>query len=207
MRKTLSGLFACLMLLAANAAATDRTIAPDAQDVRPLLNGQTIPNTQLKMADGSPVSLQALTMRKPTVVLFYRGGWCPYCNRQLAELKNIESDLVDLGYQILAISPETPARLQEQKLETEFLVTLLSDASLETIKQFGIGFHVDSETQTKYKGYGIELTKDASGQPVLPAPAIFFVNTKGQVELSYVNPDFRVRPTAELVLSVAKALK
>lgn len=63
-------------------------------------------------------------MEKPSIILFYRGGWCPYCNRQLAELKNIEQDLVDLGYQVLAISPESPDRLQEQKLETEFAVTL-----------------------------------------------------------------------------------
>lgn len=196
------------ILSVGNAFALDRaTIADEANAVTPLLNGQVAPDTALKMADGSPVSLKALTMQKPTIVLFYRGGWCPYCNRQLAQLKDIEKDLVDQGYQILAISPETPERLQEQKLETEFLVTLLSDASLDTIREFGIGFYVDEKTEEKYKGYGIGLTKSAEGRPVLPAPAIFMLDKKGQVQFSYVNPDFKVRPSADLILAAATALQ
>lgn len=190
------------------AASLERgAIAQDASSVTPLLNGQLAPKTTLKMADGSPVSLQALTMQKPTIVLFYRGGWCPYCNEQLAQLKDIENDLVDLGYQILAISPETPKRLQEQKLETEFLVTLLSDEKLDTIREFGVGFYLDSATEEKYKKYGINLTVDNNGKSVLPAPSIFMLNKKGQVLFSYVNPDFKVRPSADLVLAVAKTLK
>jgi peroxiredoxin len=193
---------------ASNAYALERsTIAEDADSVTPLLNGQVAPKTTLKMADGSPVSLQALTMQKPSIVLFYRGGWCPYCNEQLAQLKDIEKDLVDMGYQILAISPESPERLQEQKLETEFLVTLLSDNKLDTIRAFGVGFYLDTVTELKYKTYGINLTKDKSGNSVLPAPSIFMLNKKGQVLFSYVNPDFKVRPSADLVLAVAKTLK
>ncbi|MEC8489811.1 MAG: peroxiredoxin-like family protein [Pseudomonadota bacterium] len=193
---------------ASNAYALERgTIAEDADSVTPLLNGQVAPKTTLKMADGSPVSLQALTMQKPSIVLFYRGGWCPYCNEQLAQLKDIEKDLVDMGYQILAISPESPDRLQEQKLETEFLVTLLSDDKLDTIREFGVGFYLDTVTELKYKTYGINLTKDESGNGVLPAPSIFMLNKKGQVLFSYVNPDFKVRPSADLVLAVAKTLK
>ncbi|MCZ8529083.1 peroxiredoxin-like family protein [Alteromonas sp. PRIM-21] len=199
--------FACITGIS-NVHALERgTIAEDANSVTPLLNGQVAPKTTLKMADGSPVSLQALTMQKPSIVLFYRGGWCPYCNEQLAQLKDIEKDLVDMGYQILAISPESPARLQEQKLETQFLVTLLSDDKLDTIREFGVGFYVDTMTDLKYKTYGIDLTKDESGKSVLPAPAIFMLDKKGKVLFSYVNPDYKVRPSAELVLSVAKALK
>ena len=198
--------FACIAG-ASNVQAMERgTIAEDANSVTPLLNGQLAPKTTLKMADGSPVSLQALTMQKPSIVLFYRGGWCPYCNEQLAQLKNIEKDLVDMGYQILAISPESPERLQEQMLETEFLVTLLSDEKLDTIRQFGVGFYLDTMTELKYKTYGINLTKDKSGNSVLPAPSIFMLDKKGQVLFSYVNPDYKVRPSADLVLAVAKIL-
>lgn len=198
-----------LMVVSGSALALDRSVIADAaENVTPLLNGQSVPNTTLKTADGSPVSLQALMMEKPSIILFYRGGWCPYCNRQLAELKNIEQDLVDLGYQVLAISPESPDRLQEQKLETEFAVTLLSDASLDTIRQFGVGFYVPEETSQLYKDkMNIDLTKDTSSRSVLPAPAIFIADTKGLIQFNYVNPNYRVRPSAELLLNVAKTLK
>jgi thiol-disulfide isomerase/thioredoxin len=106
-------------MLTFNTYALDSTqIADSAQSITPLLIGQTAPNSTLHTVDSDPVSLKALTMQKTTVLIFYRGGWCPYCNRQLAGLKDIESQLDQFDYQILAISPETPAQLQEQKLQT-----------------------------------------------------------------------------------------
>lgn len=207
MKKLLLVVF--ISVISLNVFAIDRTQIRDrAEDVTPLLNGATVPNVTVKTADGSPVSLQALLMQKPAVIVFYRGGWCPYCSRQLAELKNIEEDLVKEGYQILAISPESVEKLQSQKLETEFAAQLISDEGLNAIKAFGIGFYVPNDTRALYKDrMNVELTADDSERAVLPAPAIFITNTEGQVMFSYVNPNFRVRPSAELVLSAAKLVK
>lgn len=189
--------------------AFDRTkIAEDAADVRPLLIGQSAPNVTLQTVDSAPVSLQALTMEKPTIVIFYRGGWCPYCNRQLAGLKDIEGQLAALGYQIIAISPETPAQLQAQKLQEKFSVRLLSDASLKAISGFGIAFYVADETTSKYKSHwDIDLNQqDKSGKAVLPAPAVFILDTRGRVKFSFVNPDYKERLSPELLLSAASLL-
>ena len=182
------------------------TIAEAAENVTPLLNGQSLPNVTLKTAEGDPVSLKALAMQKPSIILFYRGGWCPYCNRQLAALKDIEKDLVDMGYQVLAISPESPARLQEQKLETEFAVQLLSDDSLAAIKQFGIGFFMPDELTKRYESkMNIALTDDKQdGRAVLPAPAVFIADQKGLIKFNYVNPNYKVRLAPELLLEAAK---
>ncbi|MGQ8365132.1 peroxiredoxin-like family protein [Glaciecola sp. 1036] len=198
-----------LCLYSIQLLALDRTqIRENAQDVTPLLNGMTVPNVVVKTAEGDPVSLHGLLLQKPSVVVFYRGGWCPYCSRQLAELKDIEQELVDEGYQIIAISPETPEKLQAQKLKTEFAAQLISDADLNAIREFGIGFYVPGETAKLYKDrMQIELTADKNNRAVLPAPAVFILDTKGQVRFSYVNPDFKVRPSAELVLSAAKLVK
>jgi peroxiredoxin len=205
-------LVAALALSAAvstSALAIDRTIIADkAENVTPLLNGTTAPNVTVKTADGSPVSLQALLMQKPTVLIFYRGGWCPYCSRQLAELKSIEQDLVNEGYQVLAVSPESPEKLQSQKLETEFAVTLISDESLDAIRGFGVGYYVPNDTRKLYKDrMDVNLTVDATEQGVLPAPAIFIIDEAGTIQFSYVNPDYTVRPSAALVLSAAKLVK
>lgn len=199
-------LVALLSLLTTQVFAIDRTqIRDKAEDVTPILNGTTVPNVTVKTADGAPVSLLGLLMQKPSVIVFYRGGWCPYCSRQLAELKSIEADLVKEGYQILAISPESVEKLQSQKLKTEFAALLISDESLNAIKAFGIGFYVPNDTRELYKDrMSVELTADKSDRAVLPAPAIFITNTQGQVLFSYVNPNFKVRPSAELVLSAAK---
>ncbi|MFC3123211.1 peroxiredoxin-like family protein [Agaribacter flavus] len=198
-----------LLLFAFSSIALDRTqIAENAEDVTPLLNGMAVPNVMVKTSEGDPVSLKAMLLQKPSVIVFYRGGWCPYCSRQLAELKNIEQALTEAGYQILAISPETPEKLQSQKLETEFAAQLLSDADLNAIKGFGIGFYVPDDTRKLYKDrMNVELTPDTTDRAVLPAPAIFITDTLGNIKFSYVNPNFKVRPSAELVLSAATLLK
>jgi peroxiredoxin len=202
------GIFSLVLYLGSvSCEALERDhFAADAESVTPLLNGMLVPNIKLTTIDGAPVSLRAFTMQKPTIILFYRGGWCPYCSRQLASLKDIEGELVELGYQILAISPESPERLQGQKLETEFAVTLLSDHKLNAIRSFGVGYYMDEATVSRYQSNGILLTSDSTGTPVLPAPALFFVNTQGQILFNYVNPNFKVRPSADLVLQVAKVL-
>ncbi|AEP28370.1 peroxiredoxin-like family protein [Brumicola nitratireducens] len=196
-------------VVSTSALAIDRAVIADkAENVTPLLNGTTAPDVIVKTADGSPVSLRALLMQKPTVLIFYRGGWCPYCSRQLAELKSIEQDLVNEGYQVLAISPESPKKLQSQKLETEFAVTLISDESLDAIRGFGVGYYVPNDTRKLYKDrMDVNLTVDTTDKAVLPAPAIFIIDEAGTVQFSYVNPDYTVRPSAELVLSAAKLVK
>ncbi|WP_371194772.1 peroxiredoxin-like family protein [Glaciecola sp. SC05] len=210
MKTKLVGIFAVLLtLVSLHSVALDRSvIAEKAEDVTPLLNGSTVPNVMVKTADGSPVSLPALLMQKPSVIVFYRGGWCPYCSRQLAELKDIEQELVAEGYQIIAISPETPEKLQSQKLQTEFAAQLISDADLHAIRNFGIGFYVPNDTRNLYKErMQIELIADNTDRAVLPAPAIFITDTSGTVLFSYVNPDFKTRPSAALVLSAARLVK
>lgn len=203
--KTATMLF--LLLCAPVVCADIRdTFAASPETVTPLLEGMQVPNSQLRTPDGAPVSLHALTMQSPSVLLFYRGGWCPYCNRQLAELKNIEQQLTDLGYQILAVSPQSTEGLKDQQLETEFAAQLFTGTSLESLKHFGIGFYLDKATQQRYQGHNIDLTLAENGKAVLPAPALFIIDSQGIIQFSYVNPDYRARPSANMVLAVAEAI-
>jgi hypothetical protein len=42
--------------------------------------GATLPALSLPDATGKPLDLTALNASGPLVIVFYRGGWCPYCN-------------------------------------------------------------------------------------------------------------------------------
>ena len=108
--------------------------------------------------------------------------------------------------QILAISPETPAQLQAQKLQSKFSAQLLSDSKLNAIRGFGIGYYVADETTAKYKSKkNIDLNaSDTSGKAVLPAPAVFILDEQGRIKFSYVNPDFKQRLAPELLYQAAK---
>jgi len=51
------------------------SVAPSADSIRPLLIGATVPSVTLAGGDGQTVELGEVLSRKPTVVIFYRGGW------------------------------------------------------------------------------------------------------------------------------------
>ncbi|NBB79965.1 MAG: redoxin domain-containing protein [Verrucomicrobia bacterium] len=180
----------------------------DAREVNPIEVGASIPAVSLTRADGSKVTLHDLTDESPAILIFYRGGWCPYCNRHLAALREIESDLRELGYRIHAISPDRPEAVARTvaKSEGEFNYTLYSDASAAVAKAFGLAFKVDAETYEKLMGYGIDL-EAASGQEhhLLPVPAVYIVDTAGRVRFRYFDPNYKERLSAEALLNAAKA--
>ena len=188
------------------ATDTPGLIAVSAEQAKPLSVGAKAPAVSLKTLDGQTTDLTDLIEEKPTVIVFYRGGWCPYCNMQLGRLKEIEQQILDVGWQIIAISPDRPQKLSESVTKHQMKYTLFSDSKMEASKKFGIAFKVDDATIEKYKGYGIDLD-DASGENhhLLPVPAVFLVGTDGVIKFTYANPDYKVRLDPQLLLSAVKA--
>lgn len=171
----------------------------------PLKAGASVPDVTLKMDAGKTVSLRKMVSEKPAVLIFYRGGWCPYCTKHLSAVMDIEAAVLDAGYQILAISPDQPAKLAETPDREKLGFTLLSDSLMDASKGFGIAFEVDAATREKYKEYGIDLEK-ASGQShyLLPHPAVYVVGTDGVIRFAHVNEDYKVRLEPEKILEAVK---
>jgi peroxiredoxin len=165
------------------------------QEIKPLVAGDKLPsNLQLQTAKGETFDLSQEVSAKPAVLIFYRGGWCPYCTRHLAALQEVESKIVEAGYQILAISPDRPKKLAETLGAHKLKYQLLSDSDMQAAKEFGLAFEVDEKTREKYKGYGIDLV-DASGKDhyLLPVPAVYVVNQSGAITYAFAEEDYKVR--------------
>lgn len=174
----------------------------------PLKAGDTIPEVTLRTEEDQSVSLRQLVSEKPSVLIFYRGGWCPFCNRHLQALASIEDDLARAGAQLLAISMDQPSKLKATPDRDKIHYRLLSDSDAVAVKAFGIAFKVDEATIEKYKTYGINL-EAASGKDhhILPHPAVFVVNTNGVIRFAHVNPDYKVRLEPGKILDAARANK
>jgi peroxiredoxin len=121
-------------------------------------------------------------------------------------LQKIEDDLYEIGYQLIAISPDRPEKLKTALMENELDYTLLSDSPMEATKAFGIAFKVDPKTVERYKSVGIDLESDSGyDHHLLPAPAVYVLNTEGMVKFNYVNPNYRERINGDVLLTAAKA--
>lgn len=181
-------------------------VAPDASSICPILLGAEIPDTKLSMVDGELVSLRELAQEKPTVIIFYRGGWCPYCSAHLKELKDAVGPLADLGYQTLAISADKPEKALRTYEKKKLPYTVYSDSKLLAAKAFGIAFQVDDAYVKKLKMFGISMEK-ASGETHhwLPVPGVFIFGKDGELKFSYVNPTYTVRLSGDVLMAAAKA--
>lgn len=185
---------------------TANELPASAEEIRPLLVGARVPEMVLTAADGGPFDLNKAISEKPTVLIYYRGGWCPYCNMQLNSLMEIEQDLIQMGYQIIAVSADRYEKVQDTIKKHNQNYTILSDNDMAGAKAFGIAFQVDEKTLSKYEEYGINL-EDASGlkHHILPVPAVFIITTDGVIKFEYVNPDYKVRLDADVLLAAARS--
>ena len=198
-RTLLAGLTALVYQL--NAA-----VPTDAADAQPWEKGAKVPSVSVNNLSGEAVALDELVSAKPTVLIFYRGGWCPYCTKHLAAVQKAQDKITDLGLQVVGISPDRPAKNKEAGMKHDIGYTLLSDSSAEAMKAFGVAFKVPDSLVSKYKNeYGIDIHGD-SGEThnILPVPALYLVGTDGTIRFAHFDANYRERLGTGQILTKLK---
>lgn len=185
----------------------NKKVAQNANEICPIKIGEEIPSATLLSLDGNEINIREIIQDNKSILIFYRGGWCPYCNLHLSELVQIEDSLINLGYKIIAISMDKPdslrATLEKHKMKYE----LYSDSKADVCTAFGIAFRVDEEYIAKLKSYNMDI-EASSGEThhILPVPAAFIVDENGIVQFEYVNPNYKTRINSDVLLEIAKEL-
>jgi peroxiredoxin len=201
----------CAALATVTWAAQDTSAVPtDPTLVKPLRSGTQVPTFTVRRTDGTAYVFEASKRKVPAVVLFYRGGWCPFCNVHLGQLKAAEATLRKRGYEIMFLSSDRADILRtslKDDIEKETAhYTLLSDADASAARAFGVAFRLDDKTYEQYKSFGIDLEQTAGNkQHILPVPAVFVVDKRGTVRFAHFNPDYKIRLSADELLKAAPA--
>ena len=153
--------------------------------------------------EGEDFDLNAAVASQPTVLIFYRGGWCPYCNAHLRELQTSAPALQAMGYQILAVSTDMPEALKETADGNELSYQLFADPMVTVADSFGLKYKVK-------QNYLDHLTNDhdtdlvAQNGGYLLTPGAYIMNTDGVIEFAYVNMNFAVRISQDALLKAAR---
>jgi peroxiredoxin len=180
-------------------------VYPDARQVQPLLPGSEIPAFKLLDMSGETIAVDPDALEKPIVLTFYRGGWCPYCNLHLAELRHAEERLRKLGFAVWFVSPDRPELLAEGGDAAQGY-QLLSDPDASATEAFGVAFRLDDETHAQYKNFGVDIdTRSGVANQVLPVASTFLIGKDGIVQFAYANPDYTVRLSPEVLVAAAEA--
>lgn len=155
-----------------------------------------------KDQSGNIISLQDQLKKGPVVLVFYRGYWCPYCNKQLKKLEDSLSLITGKGARLVAITPEKPESIGKTVGKTKASYSILHDEGLRIMKSYQVAFAVDPATIEQYKKYGINFTEaNGNNGANLPVPAVYIINQQGEISYRFFDANYANRASVAAILA------
>lgn len=173
----------------------------DAKSVEPLGVGSVMPNSTLISTKNEKTELNDIILEKNTVIIFYRGGWCPYCNIHLAELAQSEEEIRNQDFQIIGISPDDVVNLQPTIDKNSIEYELYSDPNSKLIHKMKLAFKPRCLTK-----FFLKSRTKGEATNTLPVPAVYIVDKKGNIQYVHFDPNYKERLSAEDLLRVIQKL-
>ncbi|WP_345105021.1 peroxiredoxin-like family protein [Mucilaginibacter panaciglaebae] len=150
---------------------------------------------------GKIISLKTLLKTHKAVVLFfYRGQWCPYCNKHLQQLQDSLQMLTGKGAYVVGVTPETAENINKTIGKTHASFSIVQDKDYKIMKAYDVNYVLDDKTVGAYKKYGIDLDQNnGNTDHVLPVPATYVIDKSGKLVFVHFDKDYRNRPSIRAI--------
>jgi len=167
-----------------------------------LKKGADAPMFSARDNAGKTIDLKKLLKSHQSVVLFfYRGQWCPYCNKQIKQLQDSLQLLTAKGAYVVGITPETGENIDKTREKTHASFSMVHDEGYKIMKAYDVNYKVDDPMFAKLKSYGIDLEKgNGNTDHVLPVPATYIINKSGKISFVQFDKDYTKRPSVSQIL-------
>ena len=168
------------------------------------------PDFKAKDQNGNEIVLKDLRKKGPVIIIFYRGYWCPYCNKELQKLEDSLQAIRDKGAQLIAITPEKPEGIAKTIEKTKVSYSIISDEDLKIMKSYRVAFQVDDKALARYKMANIDLAANNGHKPgevYLPVPAVYIINKDGEVSYRFFDADYKNQASVNEILKNLVGLK
>lgn len=171
--------------------------------------GDTIAPFALPDSTGRTRTLDELTADGLAVIVFYRGGWCPYCNVALRTYeRELLPQLAAFSAGLVAISPETPDASLSTQERAELTYTVLSDAGARVASALGITWQPSDPGLAAQRQLGVDIrTTRADHETILPMPTVLIVDRDHVVQFVDIHPDYTGRTEVSDILAALQQLR
>lgn len=160
------------------------------------------PDFKSKDQDGNEIRLKDLLKKGKVILVFYRGQWCPYCNRFLSALQDSLQLIKDKGASLIAVSSEKPESIDSTVEKTKATFPVLYDEELKIMKAYDVEYEVPENTLTRYKNAGLDIEKNnGPNGKYLPIPAVYIIGDEQTVIYRFFEKDYKKRPAVKTLLS------
>jgi peroxiredoxin len=184
-------------------AQTEQIGAPE-----PLSAGDQAPNFRGPTPDGDYFHLYGALEESPVVLVFYRGHWCPFCNKHLKKLQDSLEMIQKNGAKVVAVTPEQPEYLKKMKSKTGAKFTLVTDNFHNTMDLYGVTYKLDDKTYKKYKNkLGVDINETAGNEDqVLPVPATYVIGRDKKIRAVQFDENYKNRSDVSWILKELQSL-
>jgi peroxiredoxin len=166
--------------------------------------GDRAPDAMLVDLTGTTRQLSQLYAAGPVFVVFYRGGWCPFCNLQLHELAAAVPEFDRRRIAIAAISVDVPSEQAKSQARDGVPFAMLSDPELIAHRGFRVVHVADAAQQARLAGLGIDLHGySGTDHHSFAIPSVFLVDRSATIRFAHVDDDYETRPSARQLLEIA----
>jgi len=152
--------------------------------------------------NGKTIALKSELQKGSVVLVFYRGEWCPYCNRYLKELEESLSQISLKGATVIAVTPQLDEYIDKSVEKTKATFSILHDDGLKIMKSYDVAYKLDEVTLNKYKRFKIDLNviNGSTNGSSLPVPAVYVINKNGKIVYRFFDPDYTVRAPIKTII-------
>jgi len=156
---------------------------------------------------GRAADLAQVTAGRPYVLIFYRGGWCPYCNVTLRAYAKLEKAFAKAGALLVAVTPEAPERAASTIEADSVGFPVFVDRGNAFARRLGLVFALPAGLRPQYRAIGIDLPAwNGDESHELPIPAVYVIDRDGVIRWAHVEADFTTRAEPSAVLDAVKTL-
>jgi peroxiredoxin len=155
---------------------------------------------------GSRFSLSNTLENKQVILIFYRGNWCPYCNRYLSNLSDSFAFLLEKNVDIVVVSPENKEEMEKMDNKVKAGFTFLADSAGRIMQSYDVLFTVTEAYNKKIKRFLFTDigAHNEQAQAQLPVPATYVISQDGRIAFRHFNYDYAQRASVKQLLDALK---
>ena len=144
--------------------------------------------------NGETQSLKQTLEEGPVMLMFYRGYWCPVCNRYMKSIEDSLAMVRARGVRVLAVAPELQEYSEKTKSQSGTSLDLISDTANQIIDAYDVRFTTTEKYQLRIQvGLMKSIEETNGGSNDLPVPATYLIGTDQKIFFRHFNPDYRHR--------------
>lgn len=174
-----------------------------ADEAKGLATGQKAPLFSAIDAENELFNLSQALESGPVVLIFYRGHWCPVCNKHLSSIQDSLNQILDKGATVVAVSPEKPEYLEKMSKKTKAEFRLLYDEDYKISDAYDVTFTPDNRQLVLYNTVLNAKLKETHSDDSqrLPIPATYIISREGRIAWRQFDPDYKNRSAVKDILA------